>query len=203
MSRRFFSGRSRLATLLSACVGAASLWGGALAGQAPTDSLAEPSEARRVAMLALGTVSAASWTQVIGMPEAWPRTWQGYGNRLGDQVGFAATEEVLRLGLEAAVPWHSAPRPCPGARPGRGTWQRLGAATKCGLAGTFVAYARDGERRPNVPLLGAIVMASAVSLSWRPERTDAHKGQVFLLTRVGISMGASSATRALVAWRGR
>lgn len=171
--------------------------------QTPADSAQQASDARRLAMLAVGSVSAATWAQAIGMPGEWPRTWHGYGNRLGDQLGFAATEEVLRLGLAAAVPWRSAPRACPGARRGRGTWARLGAAARCGVAGTFVAHNRAGERRPNLPLLGAIVAASAVSLSWRPERTDAHKGQLFLLTRVGISMGASSVNRAVGAWRGR
>lgn len=174
-----------------------------MSAQAPADSAHTASDARRLALLAVGSVSAATWAQVIGMPDTWPRTWHGYGNRLGDQLGFAATEEVLRLGLEAAVPWRSAPRACPGARPGRGTWARLGAAARCGVAGSFVAHNRAGERRPNLPLLGAIVAASAVSLSWRPERTDAQKGQLFLLTRVGISMGASSVNRAVGAWRGR
>jgi len=195
--------RSPLGHFAGICIAASGLWTGGLFAQAPVDTVSEPGEARRVAMLAVGSVSAATWTQVIGMPDKWPRTWQGYGNRLGDQVGFTATEEVLRLGLEAALPWRSTPRACPGARAGHGTWARLGAAARCGVAGTFVARNRAGERRPNLPFIGAVVAASAASLSWRPERSDAHKGQVFLLTRVGISLGATSINRAVGAWRGR
>ncbi len=167
------------------------------------DTASEPGEARRLAMRAVGSVTGATWAQVLGRPDHWPRTWRGYGNRLSDQAGLAASAEVLRLGLEAAIPWRPAPRGCPGARAGRGTWHRLGAAGACGLAGTFVAYTRDGDRRPNLPVLGAIVAASAVSLSWRPERTDAHSGRAFLLTRAGIGLGASSINRAVGAWQGR
>jgi hypothetical protein len=196
-------GVRRTLGIAALCLTARAVSAQALSTPGLADRTREASESRRIAMLAAGAVSAATWTQAIGMPDKWPRNWRGYGNRLGDQVGFGATEEVLRIGLGAAIPWRRAPRPCPGARAGRGTWTRVGAATKCGLAGTFVAYNRDGEPRPNVPLLGAIVAASAVSLSWRPERADAHKGQVFLLTRVGISVGASSVSRAVGAWRGR
>lgn len=169
----------------------------------PADTVAVENEAHRLVLLGTGAVSAATWTQVIGMPDGWARTWRGYGNRLGDQVGFTATEEVLRVGLQRATGWRSDVRPCPGARPGRAAWPRLGAALSCGTAGAFVAHNGAGERRANVPLLGAIAAATAVSLAWRPERKDAHKGQIFLLTRVGISLGASVITRSVGAWRAK
>lgn len=155
----------------------------------------------RYRALALGMVSAASWTQAMGVPEGWDRTWQGYGNRLGDQLGFGASEELLRLGLEQATHWTSITAPCDGARAGRRFSARLGAATACGLSSTFVAQNRAGARRPNLPLLGAIVAASAVSLTWRPERKSASKGQVFMLTRVGIVTGATVLNRGLKAAR--
>jgi hypothetical protein len=60
-----------------------------------------------------------------------------------------------------------------------------------------VARNHAGERRPNVPLLGAIVAASALSLTWRPERKSAHKGQLFMVTRVGIVTGATVVNRAV------
>jgi hypothetical protein len=155
----------------------------------------------RYRALALGMVSAASWTQAMGVPEGWDRTWQGYGNRLGDQLGFGASEELLRLGLEQVTHWKSVTAPCEGARAGRPFSARLGAATSCSLASTFLAHNRAGERRPNLPLLGAIVAASAISLTWRPERKSASKGQVFMLTRVGIVTGATVLTRGIKAAR--
>lgn len=176
----------------------------ARAQDAPSTSAdARESEAHRLALLGTGAVSAATWTQAIGMPDAWPRTWRGYGNRLGDQVGFTATEEVLRVGLVRATGWQSGPSDCPGALAGRAAWPRLRASVRCGVRGTFVAQNRMGAKRPNVPLLGAVAAATAVSLAWRPERKDAHKGQVFLLTRVGISLGASAIVRSVEAWRGK
>ncbi|MCO4099512.1 MAG: hypothetical protein HEQ38_08960 [Gemmatimonas sp.] len=74
---------------------------------------------------------------------------------------------------------------------------RAAAATRCGWQSTFVARNHAGERRPNVPLLGAIVAASALSLTWRPERKSAHKGQLFMVTRVGIVTGATVVNRAV------
>lgn len=162
---------------------------------------AQPSHRFEPRVLALGMVSAATWTQVIGMPEDWPRTWRGYGNRLGDQVGFAAVEESVHAGLQAVIPWRSFEPECTGARAGHAWRARSMAAVRCGLRSTFVAQTRAGEARPNVPLLGAVVAASAASLAWRPERKSAHKGQLFVLTRIGIVTGATVMSRSYRAWR--
>jgi hypothetical protein len=167
-----------------------------------TEVAPEPLAVRYRAM-AFGMVSAATWTQALGMPEGWDRTWQGYGNRLGDQLGFGVSEEVLRLGLERATHWRNVTPTCERARAGRPFMARVGAATRCGMTSTFVAQNRAGERRPNVPLLGAIVAASALSLTWRPERKTAAKGQVFFATRVGIVTGATVFNRGLKAMRKR
>jgi hypothetical protein len=170
-------------------------------GAVPVPDAHHESLAARYRTLAIGMVSSASWTQAMGVPDGWDRTWQGYGNRLGDQLGFGASEELLRLGLEQATHWTSITAPCAGARAGRPFRARVGAATACGLSSTFMAQNRAGDRRPNLPLLGAIVAASAVSLTWRPERKSASKGQVFMLTRVGIVTGATVITRGIKAAR--
>lgn len=162
-----------------------------------------PSQAPHLPMLAMGAVSSATWTQIIGMPDAWPRTWRGYGNRLGDQVGFIVAEESLKAGLRTVVPWRDITGPCKGAERGRAWGARGVAAARCGVARTFVAQTAAGERRLHVPLLGAIAGATALSLAWRPERKNAGKGQAFLLTRAGIVTGATAANRAMQAWRGR
>jgi hypothetical protein len=163
-------------------------------------SAARPTPHPSVGVMAFGAVSAASWTQVIGMPEGWPRTWRGYGYRLGDQVGFAVAEESVRAGLLAVVPWRSMETACVGARAGRAWNARANAALRCGMHSTFVAYTEAGAPRPNVPLLGAVIAASAVSLAWRPERKSARKGQLFVLTRVGIVTGATVLNRGYRAW---
>ena len=152
-------------------------------------------------MLAFGAVSAATWAQLLGMPDAWPRTWRGYGSRLGDQVGFITSEELLRAGLHAAMPVRDITSPCEGAGRGRRWAARGAAAARCGLVRTFVAQDAAGTRRPHVPLVGTIVGATAISLAWRPERASAHKAQLFLLTRAGIVTGATVMKRAVQAWR--
>lgn len=162
---------------------------------------AQPSHRFEPGVLAIGMVSAATWTQVLGVPEGWPRTWRGYGNRLGDQVGFAAVEESVHAGLQAVIPWRSLEPECLGARAGHAWRARPVAAVRCGLHSTFVAQTRAGEARPNVPLLGAVITASAVSLAWRPERKSAQKGQLFVLTRIGIATGATVMSRSYRAWR--
>jgi hypothetical protein len=188
----------------SACLAPAAAQGqDTLAVDSSKAEVAAEPLAVRYRALAFGMVSAATWTQALGVPEGWDRTWQGYGNRLGDQLGFGVSEEVLRLGLEHATHWRSVTPACEGARPGRRFLSRVGAATRCGMSSTFVLQNRAGERRPNVPLLGAIVAASALSLTWRPERKTAHKGQLFMVTRVGIVTGATVFNRGLKAMRRR
>jgi hypothetical protein len=152
---------------------------------------------------AFGVVSSATWTQALGVPEGWDRTWQGFGNRLSDQVGFALSEELWRVGLERATGWESAYGPCDAAHGARPWRTRAGAATRCALRSTFAATNSAGATRPNVPLLGAIVAASALSLTWRPERKSASKGQLFMVTRVGIVTGATIVNRAVREMRRR
>jgi hypothetical protein len=139
--------------------------------------------ALRYRAMAFGVVSAATWTQALGVPEGWDRTWQGYGNRLSDQVGFALSEELLRVGLERATGWESAYGPCDAAHGARPWRTRAGAATRCALRSTFAA--------------------SALSLTWRPERKSASKGQLFMVTRVGIVTGATVVNRAVKEMRRR
>lgn len=158
-------------------------------------------DASRYGWLAVGAVSAATWTQVLGIPEGWPRTWRGYGSRLGDQAGFAVAEEGLRAGLGVVIPWRGVVSACAGARPGRAVLARAASAARCGVHDTFVAHNAAGASRPNAPLLGAVVGASALSLAWRPERKSAAKGQSFVLTRIGIVLGATAFNKAWRAWR--
>ncbi|MFY7922297.1 MAG: hypothetical protein ACOVSI_07770 [Gemmatimonas sp.] len=186
----------------------------AFAGLAPVTAAAQARDtvssavhrepvALRYRALAIGVVSAATWVQAFDIPEGWDRTWQGYGNRLSDQVGFALTEELLREGLSRATGWESAFGPCDAARGARPWHGRARAATRCAVHSTFVAHNRAGASRPNAPLLGAIVAASALSLTWRPERASASKGQRFMVARVGIVTGATVVSRAVREMRRR
>jgi hypothetical protein len=157
----------------------------------------------RYALLATGALMAATFNQATAMPSQWKRTWHGYGARVGDQVGFAATEELLRFGLSRAMSPTTPAMRCGGARAGHRFWSRVGRAATCGVVNTLVVRTPDGARRPNVPLLGAIVGASAVSLAWRPERATASKGTTFVLTRIAVVTGGTAANGALREFRGR
>lgn len=168
------------------------------ASPAPADSAGS---AGRYAIIAAASVAAATWNQAVGLPDAWPRTWRGYGARLGDQAGFAVVEESLRAGIGVLVPWHGGRSPCQQARRGHPLGGRVAAATRCAVHDSFVAQNAVGEARPNVPLLGAVVGASAISLAWRPERADARSGQLFVATRIGIVLAGAVAKGMWEAWR--
>ncbi|MFO0094587.1 MAG: hypothetical protein ACK54K_09805 [Gemmatimonadaceae bacterium] len=157
--------------------------------------------AGRYAIIAAGSVAAATWNQAVGLPDAWPRTWRGYGARLGDQAGFAVAEEALRAGIGVLVPWHGGRSPCPQARRGHPLGRRVAAATRCAVHDRLVAQNAAGEARPNVPFLGAVAGASAISLAWRPERADARQGQLFVASRIGIVLAGAVAKGMWEAWR--
>lgn len=168
---------------------------------------AATSHRAHLTLVAAGALGAATFNQATAMPAAWPRTWRGYGARVADQAGFAVAEESLRAVLTRVSPWR-APRdavavPCEGAGPGHAWVARVGRAASCGIARTLVVRTASGARRPNVPLLGAIAGASALSLAWRPERADHGKGLVFVGTRFGVVTGGAALTDAWRALRDR
>jgi hypothetical protein len=165
---------------------------------APGDTTASPGG--KYAIIAAASVAAATWNQAIGLPAGWPRTWRGYGARLGDQAGFAVAEESLHAGIGALVPWHAVRSPCLAARRGHPFGRRVVATTRCAVHDRFVAQNAAGEARPNVPFLGAVVGASAISLAWRPERADARQGQVFVATRIGIVLAGAVGKAMWEAW---
>lgn len=156
--------------------------------------------AKHYALLAAGALGASTFNQAAAMPAKWKRTWAGYGARVADQVGFAASEELLRFALLRVVPAHGPAMRCNGARAGRPFWPRVGRALSCGVVNTLVVRETNGARRPNVPLLGAIVGASALSLTWRPERENASKGMAFVFTRIGVVTGGTAMSGAYGAY---
>jgi hypothetical protein len=152
-------------------------------------------------MLAGAVVGAATGAQIGGSPEVWGRTWGGYGRRLADQAGFLAVEETVRRSTIALTGWRTAEEPC-GTAPGTSPMRPradigLGTALRCGVDRTFTARARDGARRPNLPVIGGLVAGTAASLTWRPEgRAGGGDAVGFVATRLAISFGATIVARA-------
>ena len=56
-------------------------------------------------MLFVTPFLSAGWSQTLGTPKAWKRTWGGYGARVGDQVGYLAVKSGVRYVVGRAVPW--------------------------------------------------------------------------------------------------
>lgn len=158
-------------------------------------SAAPHARAGAVAATAGLIVAGAAGTQLLGTPEAWPRTWGGLGRRVADQGGFYVLQTGSQRLLARGLAWrpHDAPCAAPAGREAR-------TLARCAFAGTFGAVDRAGRVRPNVPLLASVGAATAASLAWRPEREDAGKGWTFLATRATVVLGSYVLERGLVTW---
>lgn len=151
-------------------------------------------------LLILMPFTGALGAHVLGSPEGWDRTWEGYGNRLGDQVGFLVIEEGVRRVLAYALP-PTAPR--------ASCWQsersalgNLTAGSGCALWSTVAVRPASGNGwRFNAPVTVSLLAATGTSLAWRPERADAATARSFLLTRTVIVFGGMAAARLFDDWR--
>jgi hypothetical protein len=165
-------------------------------GSGTVRAIAEPSTARTVLAMLPTPIAVAAGGQLIQTPTKWPRTWSGYRNRLGDQFGFLIVEESVRHGVAALVPWtpHTAPCLAPGEA---GFGRQVTSRVRCSWRTTTTLQSRDGGTRPNLPMLVALVTATATSLAWRPERANAVKARSFVAQRLAISFGATLAVNAV------
>jgi hypothetical protein len=198
--RRLARHAARVLALATVVVGTAA----AQQPPSPPDSAGRPVGTARAApvvgMLAGAVVGAASGAQLAGSPEAWGRTWGGYGRRLADQVGFLTVEETVRRSTIALTGWRTAEEPCGTARGALAARPRpdlgLLTALRCGVDRTFTARNRAGASRPNLPVVGGIVAGTAASLAWRPEgRAGGSDAIAFVATRLAISFGATIVAR--------
>jgi hypothetical protein len=153
-------------------------------------------------LLILMPFTGALGAHVLGSPQGWDRTWDGYGNRLGDQVGFLVIEEGVRRVLTRALP-PTAPR--------ASCWQterravtNLTVGSGCALWSTVAVRPASGNGwRFNAPVTVSLLAATGTSLAWRPERADAATARSFLLTRTAIVFGGMAAARLFDDWRSR
>jgi hypothetical protein len=142
-----------------------------------------------IALTAGLVVAGATGAQIVGSPEAWPRTIGAFGQRVADQTGFYVVQTSTYRVVTAGFGWQADTARC-------GTSELV----RCSVVRTFTAFDRNGVRRANVPLLTSIVAATGVSVAWRPERKDPNKTLAFVATRLGIAFGGYVAERMLVDW---
>lgn len=150
-------------------------------------------------MLFVTPFLSAGWSQTLGTPKAWKRTWGGYGSRVGDQLGFLAVKMSVRHVVDRAVPWVDDRSACI-TRPVslvRETISRTG----CAIARTSTLRTTGGDLRPNLPFLAGALVGTVTSLSWRPERRSAVSSRSFVLQRFAITYGATSLVRMVTDWR--
>ncbi len=168
--------------------------------EAQRDQVESDSESRKPSpMLFVVPLLSAGWSQTLGTPEPWKRTWGGYGSRVGDQYGFLVVKTTVRHLVDRAVPWVDDRSPC-GTRPVsliRETVRRAG----CAVARTSTLRTADGERRPNLPFFAGAVVGTVTSLSWRPERSSAVSSRAFVIQRFAITYGATTLVRLVADWR--
>lgn len=122
----------------------------------------------------LGMILAgAGGTQYVQSPKAWPQTVGGYGNRVADLAGFTVVQAATQKSLEAMSGWRPYAAVCVRERLIACTYER-----------TFTGFDRNGIRHRNYPLIAGIVVGSAASVLWRPERQDDTKTLMFISTRI-------------------
>jgi len=194
--------------LLRAAILSASLQPIAVSAQSDTvsQSVAPPAvtsgfggPTRKLQLMAITAVGAATFNQTLGSPTGWSRTWGGYGRRLGDQIGFAAIEEGVRLSLGATVGWAPDTLPCLGRSTlrVRALVPRLG----CAIRETAVLRNAQGRARPNFPLgVGALAAASASTI-WRPDASTPAKALSLVATRVVVVLGATMMSHLVADWQ--
>ncbi len=134
-------------------------------------------------------VAGAAGTQTVKTPDAWERTWSGFGARVADQTGFYLVQTGTLRSLRNALDYRPDAVLCPRA-----------ALVRCAFAATFTAFDRRGQRRFNVPLMGSVVAGTAASLAWRPERHENGESWAFVGTRMGIVIGGYVVERIVVDW---
>lgn len=150
-------------------------------------------------MLFVMPLVSAGWSQTLGTPKAWKRTWGGYGARVGDQYGYLAVKTTVRHLVDRAVPWEDDHSACISRRVSFARETVTRAA--CAIVRTTTLQTARGDLRPNLPLLAGAAVGSAVSLSWRPERSSAVSSRSFVLQRFAITYGATAFVRLVTDWR--
>lgn len=148
--------------------------------------------AEAVALTGALIVAGAAGAQVLHTPKAWPRTLEGFGKRVADQTGFYVAQAGSSHLVSRAIGYHIDDAPCTGQ-----------ALIPCAVVRTFTARDRRNVRRFNVPFAASTLAATAVSVSWRPERATRSEALSFVATRVGVVFAGFIAERVLLEWRRR
>lgn len=150
--------------------------------------------------LVLGSATAAGITQALGAPMGWSRTWGGYARRVGDQAGFIAIEETVRLSLGTTVNWVPNVQPCEG-RASKAKWRHLLPRLGCAARETVLLRTPEGRPRPNFPLVIGLASASAASATWRPDARGASNGILFAVSRTAFALGGTVISYLVSDWR--
>lgn len=150
-------------------------------------------------MLFVTPLLSAGWSQTLGTPKAWKRTWGGYGSRVGDQFGYLAVKTTVRHLVDRVVPWEDDQSACI-TEPVSLTRETLTRAG-CAIVRTSTLRTASGEVRPNLPFMTGAVVGTVTSLSWRPERQSAVSSRSFVLQRLAITYGATAFVRLVTDWR--
>jgi len=158
----------------------------------------DESTVSRLSVIGAGILASSAGNIVIGSPKGWPQTWAGYSYRVADQVGFALLVQGVRGVTQGSLGWKAEPTRCPRPLPGQAV--ALRARVGCAVRETMLQRTATGDPRPNLPLFTGVVVASAASVSWRPERADPVSARAMFATRVAVVLGASMATKVVTGW---
>lgn len=137
----------------------------------------------------------AAGAQTLRTPTAWPRTPGGFGRRAADQTGFYLAQTGVQRVLAAASGWHPDEAPC--------RRRAVLPLAGCAIVRTVTAVDRRGVRRAHLPFLASVGAATALSVTWRPERRSADQAGAFVATRLAVVLAGFAGERLLAEWRHR
>lgn len=94
-------------------------------------------------------------------PEAWDRTWEGFGQRFGMRMTRSILSNGIDFGVGAALGTDPRYRP-----KGQGSF---GSRVKYALGASFYHYDRSGRRVPALSRFAGIAGSNIISNQWMPE----------------------------------
>jgi hypothetical protein len=172
----------KLRILLAVAIAATSFIGEAANAQSRVGADSTPRFHRLVRDLSYGTIEGIGYAaidQARDNPVEWDRGWEGFGRRVGSNVGEFYIQEVVTEGLAAAMnrPLDYTPCKCRGTA-GRVAWA---------IRGALFDRLPRGRQALAVPRIAGAYAGSFAQASWRP--ADGSRTQTALVngtTSLGI-----------------
>lgn len=134
-----------------------------------------------------GWFFAAGWSHVIDSTPNYGRDSEAFAQRLGAAAARGTSESIFSRAVFAPVLHEDARYYIMGKSSGQGFWKRTAYAG----SRVFITRTNDGKATPNISLLAGNLAASALTVTYYPERdtTGGQIGKTFGGSLAGAAIG--------------